>query len=71
MPRTSAQRIDSQAFVGKIMSWLENVRDLPKLTEERTITKITASNVVPYRDETGDDSSIIYAAEASMEYEAE
>jgi hypothetical protein len=71
MPSDSPQRIDSQAFVGKIMAWLENVKELPLLTDNRTITKITASNVIPYRDETGNDNSIVYAADAVMEYEAD
>lgn len=70
-PNNSPQRIDSQAFVGRIMSWLEKTKDLPLLTEGRAITKITASNAVPYKDETGNDKSIVYAADAVMEYEAE
>lgn len=71
MPSSSPQRIDSQAFVGKIMNWLENVKELPRLTDNRVITKITASNVIPYMDETGNDNSVVYAADATMEYEAE
>lgn len=67
-PTTSQLRIDSQAFVGRIMRWLENVKDLPLLTNGRTITKITASGAVPYKDETGQDKSTVYAADAVMEY---
>lgn len=67
-PKTSPQRINAQAFVGRIMRWLENTRDLPLLTGGRTITKITASNAVPYKDETGQDKSTVYAADAVMEY---
>ena len=70
-PKTSPQRISAQAFVGRIMRWLENTKDLPLLTDGRVITKITASGAVPYKDETGQDKSIIYAAEAVMEYEVE
>ena len=70
-PRNSPQRIDRQAFVGRIMRWLENTKDLPKLTGGRTITKITAGGAVPYKDETGKDNSTVYAADAVMEYETE
>jgi hypothetical protein len=69
-PKTSPQRINSQAFVGRIMQWLEQAEDLPKLTHNRTITKITASGTgeLPYKDDTGQDKSTVYAAEAVMEY---
>lgn len=67
-PKTSPQRINSQAFVGRIMRWLENTKDLPLLTDGRVITKITASGAVPYKDETGQDKSTVYAAPATMEY---
>lgn len=67
-PKTSPQRINSQAFVGRIMRWLENTTDLPLLTDGRKITKITASTAVPYKDETGHDASTVYAAPATMEY---
>ena len=61
----------AQAFVGRIMKWLENTKNLPRLTGGRVITSITASNAVPYKDETGQDKNIVYAADAVMEYEAE
>lgn len=67
-PKTSPQRINSQAFVGRIMRWLENTKDLPLLTDGRSITKISASGAVPYKDETGQDKSTVYAASAVMEY---
>ncbi len=70
-PKTSNQRIDRQAFVGRIMRWLENTKELPLLTDNRVITKITASGVIPYKDETGQDSSTVYAADAVMEYESD
>lgn len=50
------------------MRWLENTKDLPLLTDGREITKITASAAVPYKDETGQDTSTVYAAAAVMEY---
>ena len=70
-PQTSPQRIDAQAFVGRIMEWLENMSNWPKLTGGRTITKITASSGLPYKDETGADKSTVYAADAVMEYETD
>lgn len=70
-PKTSPQRINSQAFVGRIMRWLENTKDLPLLTGGRVITKITATNAVPHKDDTGQDKSTVYVAAAVMEYEAD
>lgn len=67
-PTSSELRIDAQAYVGRIMRWLESTKDLPLLTEGRTITKITAAGAVPYKDETGQDKSTVYAAAAVMEY---
>lgn len=71
LPTSSDLRIKAQAYVGRIMRWLENTRDLPLLTDGRTITKIMASGAVPYKDETGTDKSTVYAADAVMEYEVE
>lgn len=68
-PKTSNQRIDRQAFVGRIMRWLENVKDLPLLTGGREITKITVYGV-PYKDETSADNSTVYLSNAVMEYES-
>lgn len=65
-PKNSPQRINSQAFVGRIMQWLENTKDLPLLTDGRTITKITASGT--YDGGTTQDKSTVYAADAVMEY---
>lgn len=67
-PQTSDQRIDRQAYIGRIMRWLENTRDLPLLTDGRVITQIETSTAVPYKDETGTDKSTVYAATAVMEY---
>lgn len=70
-PTGNGERIKSQSVVDNIMSWLEKVKQLPTLSGGRTITKIIASNSVPYTDATGDDKSITFAADAVMEYEAE
>jgi hypothetical protein len=69
---TSNQKIvDAQAFVDSIMDWLEDSDNLPALSDNRTITNITSTNSVAYADEAGSDGSIVFAADATMEYEAE
>lgn len=65
--KTSNQRIDQQEFVGEIVTWLESAEDLPRLTDNRTITKITAIGV-PYKGEAEENGSITYYADAVMEY---
>lgn len=70
-PTGNEGRINSQAVIDRIMEWLENVDELPALSGNRVITKITASNSVAYTDTTGEDKSITFAADAVMEYEAE
>lgn len=67
-PTTNAQRLESQSTTDDIMAWLEKVENLPVLTDKRKITKITASNSVPYVDAGGEDKSVTFAANAVMEY---
>lgn len=71
LPISDNQKMESQALVDKIMNWLEDYRKLPALSGGRVITKITASDSLPYKDKTGDDKSIVFAADAVMEYEAD
>ena len=66
-PRTSDQRIDRLGFVGEIVKWLENTKDLPLLTDNRTITKITARGM-PYKSDADDKGNETYAQDAVMEY---
>lgn len=66
-PKSSEQRLDRQEFVGEIVKWLENTSDLPHLTDNRTITKITSVGI-PYKGEVEKDGSITYYADAVMEY---
>lgn len=66
-PKTSDQRLDRQEVVGKIAKWLENTKNLPPLTDNRTITKITARGV-PYKGESEENGSVTYYADAVMEY---
>ena len=71
LPTTNQQRIDAQNTVDQIMGWLEDVKGLPGLTGNRTVTKITASSSFASKDEVGDDKSVVFVADAVMEYELE
>lgn len=66
-PKSSEQRLDRQEFVGEIVGWMENTKDLPSLTDNRIITKISAMGV-PYKGEVEKDGSVAYYADAVMEY---
>ena len=67
-PATNEQRLASQNTVDEIMAWFENTSNLPQLTDGRRITEITASNSIAYKDATGEDASVTFAADAVMEY---
>lgn len=71
LPTTNQQRIDAQNTVDQIMGWLEDVKGLPGLTGSRTVTKITASSSFASKDDVGDDKSVVFVADAVMEYEVE
>lgn len=64
---SSDQRIDRQEFVGEIVKWLENEKDLPRLTDNRIITSIAAVGV-PYKSDADDRNNETYAQDAVMEY---
>lgn len=70
-PTTNGQRINAQSVVDKIMKWLEEVRNYPLLTDDRTITKISVSSSEPFTDSGDTDGNVVFAANAVMEYEAE
>ena len=61
----------AQGVVDNIMSWLEDLKNLPKLSGGRTITKITASSSFASVDEANQDESTVYVANAVMEYESD
>ena len=67
-PTSNGQRINAQAVVDDIMSWLENLEELPSLSDDRKITEITATNSSPFVDEVGEDKSTVFAAFGAMEY---
>lgn len=68
-PTTNAQRINAQAVVDNIMSWLEDYKNLPVLSNGRKVTKITASSSFATVDEVEGDKSTVFAANADMEYQ--
>lgn len=68
MPKSNNQRIDAQNVVDQIMGWLEDVQNLPQLTDGRKITAITASSSFATVDEVNNDKSTIFVSDAVMEY---
>lgn len=70
-PTTNQQNINAQGVVDNIMSWLEDLKNLPKLSGGREITKITASSSFASVDEANPDKSTVYVADAVMEYESD
>ncbi len=70
-PKTNAQMINAQAVVDDIAGWLEDIQNLPSMTGNRTITKITTSGSFSDVIEVEGDKSTVYAADAVMEYEVE
>lgn len=71
LPKSNNQRIDAQNTVDQIMGWLEDIKNLPKLTGSRTITKITASSSFPTVDNVTNDKSTVFVSDAVIEYEAD
>lgn len=70
-PKSNEQRIESQLLVDNIARWLENVKELPSLTNDRTITKITVSSSIPVVDSADEDGNQVYVSNAVIEYEAD
>lgn len=67
-PRGNKQMIDAQDVVDNITSWLEDIENLPKLTDNRTITKITAGGSFPNVEEVEGNQATVFAANVVMEY---
>lgn len=70
-PQGNGQMINAQAVVDNITGWLEDVENLPSLTENRKVTKITASGSFPDVEEVEGDKSTVYASNIIMEYRKE
>ncbi len=67
-PQGNGQMINAQAVVDNITSWLEDIENLPDLTNNRTLTKITAAPSFSTVDEVGDDKATVYASNVVVEY---
>lgn len=70
-PQGNEQMLDAQLTVDKITGWMEECKTLPGLTDNRIITKITASESFPAVEEVGGDKTTVFTADVVMEYEAE
>lgn len=70
-PQGNGQMINAQAVVDNITGWLEDIQNLPKLTGNRTITKITAGGSFPGVEEVEGDKATVFAANVTMEYRKE
>ncbi len=68
-PQGNGQMINAQAVVDNIAGWLEDIENLPKLTENRTITKFTANESFPDVEEVEGDKATVFAVNAIMQYE--
>ena len=70
-PQGNGEMINAQAVVDNITSWMEDIQNLPRMTGNRTITKITAGGSFSDVIEVEGDKSTVYAANVVMEYEVE
>lgn len=68
---TNAKRINAQETVNKITEWLGDLKNLPKLTGGRTITKFESSGSYSSRDSTTQDGYVAFVADVVMEYEVD
>lgn len=68
-PTSNKQRIDAQNVVDKIMQWLDDVENLPKLSGGRRITQIISSPTFSTIDDVEGDKSTVFVADATMECE--
>ncbi|NBH15360.1 hypothetical protein D3Z36_14525 [Lachnospiraceae bacterium] len=67
-PQGNGQMINAQDVVDNITEWLEDIENLPKLTGNRAITKITAGGSFPDVEEVEGDKATVFAANVVMEY---
>lgn len=70
-PTTNSQMVNAQAVVDNITGWMEDIQNLPRMTGNRIITKITAGGSFSDVIEVEGDKSTVYAANVVMEYEVE
>lgn len=67
-PQGNGQMINAQAVVDNITGWLEDIENLPKLTNNRTITKMTAAPSFATVEEVENDKATVYVSNVVMEY---
>lgn len=67
-PQGNGQMINAQAIVDNITGWMEDIENLPRLTKNRTITKITAGGTFPDVEEVEGDKATVYVSNVVMEY---
>lgn len=70
-PTSNSQMVNAQNVVDSITGWLEDIKNLPVLTGNRVVTKITASGSFADVEEVGGDKSTVFASNVVMEYEVE
>ena len=70
-PQSNEQMLDAQLTVDKITGWMEELENLPGLTDNRIITKITASESFPVVEEVDGEKTTVFTANVVMEYEVE
>lgn len=70
-PQGNGAMIDAQAVVENIVSWMDGLKSFPKLTNGRTIIKITAGVGLPEILESKGDNAIVYSSNVVMEYEVD
>lgn len=70
-PQDNGQVISAQAVVDSITGWLEDVRNVPRLTGNRTITRITAGGSFPEVEEVEGVKTTVFAANVVMECEVD
>lgn len=67
-PRDNEEVINAQAVVDSVATWMEGV-DLPMVTGDRTITKVTAGSSFPSVEEVSGDTATTFATDVVLEYE--
>lgn len=70
-PQGNGAMIDAQDVLEKITGWLEDIENLPRLTNNRTIIKITAGASFPAVEDVEGDNSTVYVSNVVMEYEVD
>ena len=70
-PQGNGAMIDAQDVLEKITGWLEDFKNMPRLTNDRTVTKITAGASFPAVEDVEGDNSTVYVSNVVMEYEVD